>query len=60
MKGIVMHLNYSKRYGFIKAEDDSYVFVHHQGFKSLIAGDTVSFDVEKGDKGQKAVNVIKQ
>ncbi|HCZ11849.1 MAG TPA: cold-shock protein, partial [Nitrospiraceae bacterium] len=29
------------------------------GFKSLAEGDAVSFDVEKGPKGPKAINVVK-
>ena len=65
MKGTVKWFNDSKGFGFITAEDGSDVFVHHssiqaQGFKSLAEGDKVSFDVEKGDKGPKAVNVVKQ
>jgi CspA family cold shock protein len=65
MKGTVKWFNDSKGFGFITAEDGSDVFVHHssiqaQGFKSLAEGDQVTFDVEKGDKGLKAVNVVKQ
>jgi CspA family cold shock protein len=30
------------------------------GFKSLAEGDRVTFDVEKGPKGPKAVNVVKE
>ena len=65
MNGTVKWFNDSKGFGFITAEDGKDVFVHHtsiqaQGFKSLAEGDKVSFDVEKGDKGPKAVNVVKQ
>ena len=65
MKGTVKWFNDSKGFGFITAEDGKDVFVHHtsiqaQGFKSLAEGDQVSFDVEKGDKGPKALNVIKE
>jgi CspA family cold shock protein len=30
------------------------------GFKSLAEGERVTFDVEKGPKGPKAVNVVKE
>ncbi|HYQ48674.1 MAG: cold-shock protein [Nitrospirae bacterium] len=63
-QGTVKWFNDSKGYGFITSEDGSDVFVHHtsiqgNGFKSLAEGDKVSFDVEKGPKGPKAVNVVK-
>lgn len=62
--GTVKWFNDAKGFGFITSEDNSDVFVHHtsivgNGFKSLAEGDSVSFDVEKGDKGPKAVNVSK-
>ncbi|MBI5640838.1 MAG: cold-shock protein [Nitrospirae bacterium] len=63
-QGTVKWFNDSKGFGFITAEDGSEVFVHHtsiqgNGFKSLAEGDKVSFDIEKGQKGPKAVNVVK-
>ncbi len=65
MKGTVKWFNDSKGFGFITAEDGSDVFVHHtsivgNGFKSLAEGEQVTFDVEKGPKGPKAVNVVKE
>ncbi len=63
--GTVKWFNDSKGYGFITSEDGSDVFVHHasiqgNGFKSLAEGDAVSFDVENGPKGLKAINVMKK
>jgi CspA family cold shock protein len=65
MKGTVKWFNDSKGFGFITAEDGSDVFVHHtsivgNGFKSLAEGEKVTFEVEKGPKGPKAVNVVKE
>jgi CspA family cold shock protein len=62
--GTVKWFNESKGFGFITSEDSGDVFVHYSsiqgnGFKSLIEGDSVSFDTENGPKGLKAVNVSK-
>ncbi|MEE9117441.1 MAG: cold-shock protein [Planctomycetota bacterium] len=62
--GTVKWFNDSKGFGFISQENGDDVFVHHtaiqaDGFKSLSEGDQVSFDVEDGDKGKKAANVVK-
>ena len=64
-EGTVKWFNESKGFGFIASEDGSDVFVHYSsiqsnGFKSLVEGDKVSFDTEKGHKGPKAINVVKQ
>jgi CspA family cold shock protein len=61
--GTVKWFNESKGYGFITPSDGSAdVFVHFSaiagnGFKSLLEGQTVSFEVEKGPKGQQATRV---
>jgi cold shock protein len=62
-KGRVKWFNDQKGYGFIEQENGPDVFVHHSGiegagFKSLNEGDEVTFDVEQGQKGPSAVNVI--
>ena len=55
--------NEEKGFGFIAPEDGSKdVFVHFRaivgdGFKKLIEGQAVSFDVEEGQKGPQAANV---
>ncbi|MCK5504814.1 MAG: cold-shock protein [Thermodesulfovibrionia bacterium] len=64
--GTVKWFNESKGFGFITRDDGgSDVFAHYSeikgdGFKSLAEGDVVSFDVVEGDKGPKAVNIVKQ
>jgi CspA family cold shock protein len=62
--GTVKWFNESKGFGFITSEDGEDVFVHYSslsgdGFKTLAEGDKVSFDIEKGPKGPKAINVTK-
>jgi CspA family cold shock protein len=64
MKGTVKWFNSKKGFGFIQKEDGADVFVHYssikaEGFKNLEEGQAVEFDVESGDKGEKAVNVTK-
>lgn len=64
MRGRVKWFNESKGYGFIEREDGSDVFVHYtaisgEGFRTLIEGDEVEFDVVDDEKGPKAANVTK-
>jgi cold shock protein len=64
MKGKVKWFNAEKGFGFIEREeggDD--VFVHFsavqgEGYKSLDEGQNVQFDIEQGQRGPQAVNVI--
>ena len=63
MKGKVKFFNEMKEYGFITGEDGKDYFVHKNALAegtSLSENDDVSFDVEKGDRGLKAVNVVKE
>jgi CspA family cold shock protein len=62
--GKVKWFNDAKGYGFITADDGTDAFVHYadiqaQGFKSLAEGEAVVFELQKGPKGFKAVNVRK-
>ncbi|ACL02207.1 MULTISPECIES: cold-shock protein [Desulfatibacillum] len=62
--GTVKWFNDAKGYGFIEQEEGGDVFVHYtaitgKGFRTLAEGDRVSFDVEQGQKGPAATNVIK-
>ena len=63
--GTVKWFNDSKGFGFIEQENGPDVFVHHSciqstGFRSLNEGDKVTFDIEQGQKGPAAVNVVVQ
>ena len=64
-KGTVKWFNNSKGYGFITPEDGSRdVFVHHksiqsEGYRSLEEGQSVEFEIQQGQKGPEAINVVK-
>ncbi|MFV0381211.1 MAG: cold-shock protein [Breznakia sp.] len=65
MTGKVKFFNDQKGFGFITTDEGKDVFVHFtailgDGFKTLNEGDTVTFDVEADDRGDKAVNVSVQ
>jgi CspA family cold shock protein len=60
--GTVKWFNDAKGFGFITQEGGDDVFVHFtaiqaQGFKSLVEGDRVEFEVTRGPKGLQAANV---
>ena len=63
--GTVKWFNESKGFGFITPEDGSKdCFVHYSaiqgsGFRTLVEGERVEFDVIQGQKGPAAENVNK-
>ncbi|MDP1852926.1 MAG: cold-shock protein [Candidatus Omnitrophota bacterium] len=63
-KGKVKWFSNQKGYGFITTESGTDVFVHHstiqgEGYKTLEEGQEVEFEIEKGQKGDQAVKVVK-
>ncbi len=62
--GQVKWFNNEKGFGFIEVPGENDVFVHFsaietEGFKSLEEGKKVSFEIEEGNRGPQAKNVIK-
>ena len=63
MKGKIKFFNEVKGFGFIIGEDGNQYFVHSTGLNSGVSvseGDEVTFEIEQGDKGPKAVKVSKE
>lgn len=63
MIGEVKWFDEEKGFGFICQEDGSDVFVHYshilqEGYKSLVAGDKVEFEIVVESKGPQARNVL--
>ncbi|CAH0535428.1 Cold shock protein CspV [Vibrio stylophorae] len=62
--GTVKFFNESKGFGFIVQDNGGAdVFVHFsaiqtEGFKTLAEGQKVAFDIEQGQKGPQAANVV--
>jgi CspA family cold shock protein len=66
-QGTVRWFNTSQGSSFITPENGDDVFVHYSviknggfGFRSLVKGEKVSFDVKQGPKGPSAVSVVKR
>jgi len=64
MLGKVKWFDSKKGYGFIEREDGDDVFVHfsaiqEEGFKTLVEGQQVEFDIVEGARGPQAANVVK-
>lgn len=63
-QGTVKWFNADKGFGFIEREGGEDVFVHFsaiqgEGFKSLDEGQAVEFEIEEGNRGPQAANVVK-
>ena len=61
--GVVKWFDAKKGFGFIEQEGGDDIFVHFRsiqsdGYMSLKDGQEVEFEVEDGDKGPQAANVI--
>jgi CspA family cold shock protein len=62
--GKVKWFDNKKGFGFIAQEQGDDVFVHHtsiqgQGYKTLLEGEVVTFEIIDSDKGPKALNVLR-
>jgi cold shock protein len=62
MQGKVKWFNETKGFGFIETSGEKDVFVHYSaimgdGFKKLVEGEEVEFEIEEGPKGPAASSV---
>ena len=62
-KGIIKWFNNEKGYGFIEYNDHEDIFVHYsailtEGYKTLVEGQYVDFELVRTDKGLQAKNVV--
>ena len=63
--GAVKWFDEKKGYGFIEGQDGRDIFVHFSdiqddGFRKLIEGETVEYELLKGQKGPRAAKVVRQ
>ena len=63
-RGTVKWFSDQKGYGFISADGQDEVFVHHSaiegnGFRTLHEGELVDYDVKQSDRGNEASRVIR-
>ncbi len=63
--GKVKWFNEKKGFGFIEKNNGDELFVHYSsirldGYKTLLPGEEVEFDVYEGNKGPEAQNVQKR
>lgn len=62
MNGTIKRVIRDRGFGFIRSTDGQEVFFHRSGLQSLSfdaikEGDSVEFELERGEKGPRAVNV---
>lgn len=61
-KGVVVRIERGHGYGFIQMEDGTEVFFHQRWlrdikFRSIRIGSILEFDLERGYRGMKAINM---
>ena len=63
--GVIKWFDKRKGWGFITQEGGEDIFVHYsqilgEGFRSLVKGDRVTFEVGRTEKGAQAEQVVRQ
>lgn len=63
LRGVVKWFSPEKGFGFIELENSEDVFVHYSsimvdGFRTLKQGQNVEFEIEEGERGKQAKNVV--
>ena len=64
-RGTVKWFSDQRGYGFIAAEGEQEVYVHHSsiegdGFRTLQEGEQVEFDLMSGDQGAQTARVVRR
>ncbi|MCI0329333.1 MAG: cold shock domain-containing protein [candidate division Zixibacteria bacterium] len=63
-KGRVKWFNETRGYGFITNQDGEELYVHFtdiqgRGYKTLVEGEEVEYEVKTSEKGKQAANVMR-